>query len=232
MPDGVYLLKDVEDYLDGVNERPRLIFTSPPFSLDLGHERWLGDIFARLADLIREDGSIVVTLGNCWAPPRQTTDTFRLLEAIAQYTGLDLLQMFVLVHDLPRMSSSVAVEMAGLQRAPDHVSYAWWLGRSDKVVTTAPKTFNSNVVPVSPSPRERIWLEAQGYHAALPVDAPGWFIHHLTDPGDLVLDPFAGLNATGCAARHLGRRWLSLDTDKQMIAKALSRPSPDVDWPA
>jgi DNA modification methylase len=38
-----------------------------------------------------------------------------------------------------------------------------------------------------------------------------FFINFLTDPGDLVLDPFAGSNTTGASAEKLNRRWLSLE---------------------
>jgi site-specific DNA-methyltransferase (cytosine-N4-specific) len=37
----------------------------------------------------------------------------------------------------------------------------------------------------------------------------------LTDPGDLVCDPFAGSNTTGEAAESLGRRWVSCDLDQE-----------------
>ena len=38
-----------------------------------------------------------------------------------------------------------------------------------------------------------------------------FFIQMLTDPGDLVLDPFAGSNTTGAVAEQLGRRWISVE---------------------
>ncbi|HQU45238.1 MAG TPA: DNA methyltransferase, partial [Pirellulales bacterium] len=38
-----------------------------------------------------------------------------------------------------------------------------------------------------------------------------FFIKLLTQPGDLVLDVFAGSNTTGEAAESLGRRWLALE---------------------
>ena len=40
-----------------------------------------------------------------------------------------------------------------------------------------------------------------------------FFVNFLTDPGDLVLDPFAGSNTTGATAEALQRRWLSLEID-------------------
>ena len=38
-----------------------------------------------------------------------------------------------------------------------------------------------------------------------------FFIRMLTEPDDLVLDPFAGSNTTGAVAEQLGRRWVSVE---------------------
>jgi len=53
--------------------------------------------------------------------------------------------------------------------------------------------------------------------ARFPVGLPAFFIEFLTEPGDVVLDPFAGSNVTGEAAETLGRSWIScdLDTDRE-----------------
>jgi len=42
-----------------------------------------------------------------------------------------------------------------------------------------------------------------------------FFIEFLTSKGDLVLDPFGGSNTTGYCAEKLGRKWISIDIDKQ-----------------
>jgi hypothetical protein len=225
MPDGVYLLRDVEDFLDKFGDpAPHLIFTSPPFGTTTRHVRWLAEVFRKLAAILPEHGSMVVTLGNCWAPPVQTTDTLDLLKVIRHASVLDLLQMFVVIHEDARMSPSVASKMQNVDHAPDHVSYAWRLGRPSARWAGDLSRFPSNVVEASVGAEERLWLKEQGYHAALPRSVPEFFIRGLTAPGDLVMDPFAGLNATGAAAELTGRRWLSLDTDPVMLRKALTRP--------
>lgn len=47
--------------------------------------------------------------------------------------------------------------------------------------------------------------------ARFPAALPEFFIRFLTDPGDLVVDPFAGSNTTGFVAESLGRRWLAFE---------------------
>jgi DNA modification methylase len=47
--------------------------------------------------------------------------------------------------------------------------------------------------------------------ARFPAALPEFFIRLLTDPNDLVVDPFAGSNTTGAVAERLRRRWISAD---------------------
>ncbi len=44
--------------------------------------------------------------------------------------------------------------------------------------------------------------------AGWPLSIPDFLIRFLTEPGDLVVDPFGGRVSTGMAAERLGRRWV------------------------
>jgi site-specific DNA-methyltransferase (cytosine-N4-specific) len=48
-------------------------------------------------------------------------------------------------------------------------------------------------------------------------DVPRFFIEMLTDPGDVVIDPFAGSNVTGQVAESLCRRWVAIDIDRDYL---------------
>lgn len=50
--------------------------------------------------------------------------------------------------------------------------------------------------------------------ARMPVQIPQFFIKMLTKPDDIVLDCFAGSNTTGACAEGLGRRWISVEINK------------------
>jgi site-specific DNA-methyltransferase (cytosine-N4-specific) len=45
-----------------------------------------------------------------------------------------------------------------------------------------------------------------------------FFVEFLTDPGDLVFDPFAGSNTTGVVAEGLGREWLAVEASPEYAA--------------
>lgn len=47
--------------------------------------------------------------------------------------------------------------------------------------------------------------------ARFPAELPRFFMEFLTNPGDTVLDPFAGSNTTGHVAESLKRKWLGVE---------------------
>ena len=53
--------------------------------------------------------------------------------------------------------------------------------------------------------------------ARMPAGLAEFFIEFLTDPGDIVLDPFAGSNLTGGVAERLGRRWVAVEPIEEYI---------------
>ncbi len=63
----------------------------------------------------------------------------------------------------------------------------------------------------------------QFHPARMPVELAEFFIKFLTQPGDLVLDPFAGSNTTGAAADRLRRRWIAIEPDKDYVSGSKGR---------
>jgi DNA modification methylase len=59
--------------------------------------------------------------------------------------------------------------------------------------------------------------------ARYPEELPSFFIKMLTDPGDIVLDIFAGSNTTGVAAEKLNREWLSFDNSIEYLKASAFR---------
>lgn len=60
--------------------------------------------------------------------------------------------------------------------------------------------------------REYCRMHGHELHPArMQIGLAGFLIEFLTEPGDLVLDPFGGSNTTGYVAESLKRRWLSVE---------------------
>lgn len=66
-------------------------------------------------------------------------------------------------------------------------------------------------------------LRLTAHPARFPAKLPEFFIRFLTDPGDLVVDIFAGSNTTGSVAETEGRLWLAFDNRLDYLAASSFR---------
>lgn len=66
-------------------------------------------------------------------------------------------------------------------------------------------------------------LGIKQHPARFPSKLPEFFIQFLTEPGDLVVDIFAGSNTTGAVAESLGRGWLAFDSNREYLAASAFR---------
>ena len=87
----------------------------------------------------------------------------------------------------------------------------------------------SNLLQISNSESNGVYLGAcrefgiKGHPARFPSILPEFFIRMLTDPGDLVVDIFAGSNTTGMVAEAEGRRWLAFELNREYVAASVLR---------
>ncbi len=65
--------------------------------------------------------------------------------------------------------------------------------------------------------------DLHAHPARFPADIPEYFVRMLTDPEDLVVDPFAGSCVTGEVAERLGRRWMCGEIVEDYLKGALAR---------
>jgi site-specific DNA-methyltransferase (cytosine-N4-specific) len=75
----------------------------------------------------------------------------------------------------------------------------------------------------SPYLRHCATVGVKPHPARFPEKLPMFFIKFLTDPGDTVLDIFAGSNTTGEAAEKLNRRWIAFEKDRTYLAASAFR---------
>ena len=121
---GTLLHGRIEDALDinplaSLSGKINLIVTSPPFPLvrkkRYGNEtgetylKWLASLAKRLADLLAQDGSIVIEIGNAWeeGAPIMSTLPLEALLAFKKSAGLHLCQ-HVICHNPARLPESAA----------------------------------------------------------------------------------------------------------------------------
>lgn len=61
------------------------------------------------------------------------------------------------------------------------------------------------------------------HDARYPAAVPEYFVRMLTDPGDLVVDPFGGSCVTGEVCERLKRKWICVELDQEFIEGAKAR---------
>jgi site-specific DNA-methyltransferase (cytosine-N4-specific) len=66
-------------------------------------------------------------------------------------------------------------------------------------------------------------LDVETHPARFPMKLPLFFIQMLTDPGDTVLDIFAGSNTTGAAAESLERHWIAFEQNRMYLLASTFR---------
>ncbi|WP_432490738.1 DNA-methyltransferase, partial [Flavonifractor plautii] len=55
----------------------------------------------------------------------------------------------------------------------------------------------------------------KGHPTQKPVAVMQWIVEHLTNEGDVVLDPFMGSGSTGVACANLGRGFIGSELDPE-----------------
>jgi DNA modification methylase len=132
----------------------QLIFTSPPFPLTrkkkYGNEEglvfgsWLAGFASLFSSYLKNNGSIVIEMGNTWIPgrPVQSTITIHALLAFLENRNADLklCQEFIVFNParLPSPAQWVTVKRI---RVKDSFTRIWWMSKTDR-----PKANNRNIL--------------------------------------------------------------------------------------
>lgn len=270
-----------------------LILTSPPFPLvrkkKYGNEtgenylRWLERLAPALSELLTDDGSIVLEIGNAWMPgePVMSTLPLEALLAFKRAAGLYLCQ-HVICHNPARLPGPAAWVNLRRIRLKDSYTHVWWMAKTTnpkadnrRVLTPyskdmrrllATRSYNSgqrpsghkisetgfltdhggaiapNVVDIDDSQtmpdsllkfantswdtNYRKYCTEEGYElhpARMAPELAAFFVEFLTEPGDLIFDPFAGSNTSGAVAERLGRRWVSVEANLEYAQGSFGR---------
>ena len=64
--------------------------------------------------------------------------------------------------------------------------------------------------------------------ARFPAELPEYFVRMLTDPGDMVVDPFGGSCTTGEVCQRLNRQWHCIELSKDYLKGALGHFEGDI----
>ena len=156
---GIYFLGDSAQLLASkdfaaLKGKVNLILTSPPYPLNnkksygnlTGDKylEWFTSLAPVFSDLLAEDGSIVIEIGNAWEPGRPVQSLLHLESLLGfvrhKDAGLRLIQQFV-CYNPSRLPSPAQWVTVNRIRTVDSFTHVWWLAKTD-----FPKGDNSKVL--------------------------------------------------------------------------------------
>ncbi|MEO3405456.1 site-specific DNA-methyltransferase [Mucilaginibacter sp. CAU 1740] len=158
------------DFENLSDQKASLIFTSPPFPLKrkkkygnlngVDYLDWLVDVVNHLLQFLKDDGSLVIEVGNAWEPgiPEMSTLPIEALLAIKNKCNLHLCQSFVWYNaaKLPGPAEWVNVKRIRVKESFTHI---WWLSK-----TPFPKADNRKVLQEYSKSMKKL-LKDQKYNA-------------------------------------------------------------------
>ncbi len=171
----------------GLRRKVQLIMTSPPFPLNQKKEYgnlegteyidWMSGLSPLFSELLTEDGSIVVEIGNGWEKgrPVQSLLTQKSLLAMVENpkANLRLCQEFI-CYNPARLPSPAQWVTVNRIRTIDSFTHVWWMAKTD-----FPKADNRNILRPYSKSMERL-LKKRKYNAGRrPSD------HNVSDEGFL-----------------------------------------------
>lgn len=149
-----------------------LIITSPPFPLNnkkkygnkTGNDylEWFTGLAPLFSELLTENGSLVIEMGNAWEPERPVQSLLHLeclLSFVKHPTAeLRLIQEFI-CYNPSRLPSPAQWVTVNRLRTVDSYTHVWWLSKTD-----FPKADNSKVLRPYSKSMEKL-LKAQKYNS-------------------------------------------------------------------
>ena len=158
--------------LSKLKGKVNLIVTSPPFPLNnkkqYGNEKgeeykdWFIKLAPIFSDLLADDGSLVIEIGNAWEPERPVQSLLHLecLLGMVKHpeANLRLIQEFICYNPskLPSPAQWVTVNRF---RTVDSYTHVWWIAKND-----FPKADNSKVLRPYSKSMEQL-LKRQSYNS-------------------------------------------------------------------
>ena len=148
----------------------QLVFSSPPFPLNTkksygnlqgwDYVRWFARFAPLLRELVADNGSIVIEIGNAWLPgePVMSTDVLEAFLRFLKKGDLHLCQEFVW-YNPARLPSPVEWVNKERVRVKDAFTRIWWMSPS-----TRPKADNRKVLREYSSSMKRL-IETGRYNA-------------------------------------------------------------------
>jgi hypothetical protein len=185
---------DLRTALDDLAGTVDVIVTDPPYAA-LEEIDALGELAARL---LTEDGSLIVMVGHFHLP------------ACLTRLSKHLVYRWMCAYVMDGPAARIHASRVGTKWKPLLV---YDRGEHTRFITQ--DVYRSDRAEKDLAGQIDGWGQSESGMADI--------VDHLTEPGDLVVDPFMGAGTTGVACHALGRRFVGCDIDPDAVAVARRR---------
>lgn len=249
-PEPTLFLGDRLDFLKTLpSESARLVVTSPPYNLGKEYERRvmrLDDYLSAQAETIAEcvrvldaRGSICWQVGNHLAGPQQIVPLDIVLYPLFVQHGLKLRNRVIWhfehgLHCSKRLSGRYET-ILWFTKGDDYIfnldpirvpqkypGKRYFRGEKAGQLSCNPLGKNPGDVWIFPNVKHN-HIEKTIHPCQYPVELVERLVLSLTEPGDMVIDPYIGVGTTAVAAVLHGRRAAGADTDEEYLEVARER---------
>ena len=195
LPPNVTLFQGDFRFIELESESVDVILTDPPYAK--AYLELYNDLAIKAADVLKPGGTLAVMVGQNYLP-----DIFKLM-------------------DVPGLSYRWTV------------AYLTPGGQSPQIWPKKINTFWKPVLLYTKDPEDEMrWIGDVSRSGGNDKDHHKWgqsvsgmidLIDRLSNPGDLVLDPFMGAGTTGIAAIERGRKFIGIDLSEEAVTEARHR---------
>lgn len=225
-----------------------LVFTSPPYADLRAYARIRPDDYVgwflprayQMKRVLKPTGSLILNINDRCVKKRRHLYVHKLVIALVEIVGFHLIETYI-------WHKPNAMPGAYGRRLKDAFEYVFWLGKSTEVKFFPQAVGRRYASGGLRKPGREIRNSGRGiddvkcfrrgwsdpgnvvtmpvsrrrseHPAVMPVGLAEFFIKLATEPGDVVLDPFAGSGTTMRVARALGRRTLGFEVAGKGRAK-------------
>ncbi len=223
-----------------------LIFSDPPYNLQLRQELWrpnmtkvdaVDDDWDKFVNFNEYDTFTIQWLAACRRVLKDTGTIWVIgsyhniyrLGAILQNFG------FWILNDIVWVKTNPMPNFRGVRFTNAHETLIWAQKKQGAHYTfnhhtmkslNDDKQMRSDWEISTCSNRERVKVNGENIHSTQKPEALLYrIIQSSSNPGDVILDPFFGTGTTGAVAKKLNRNWIGIERDKKYIRAAQRRIS-------
>ena len=225
-----------------------IIITSPPYNVDLGHNKfkqdsyedfednmpyeeyleWMEKLFTESHRVLKSGGRICINIGD-----KKQSKEVTHVDFIMRMKKVGFIMLAPIVWNKGQIGNRFAwgsYRSPAMPCFPTPFEYIIVMCKESlrhegdpKKITVSAKDFQASANALWTFPPDTQMMKKWGHPATFPEELPRRLIHQLTYADDIVLDPFSGSGTTCTVAKKLKRKYVGIEMSKKYYDTSLKR---------